>query len=104
MSNKLTSTVWIFGQPYKVKFCKMSKDAFGFCHFDKKLIEIDKDSDDKTFSLLHEILHAVLFESGLKYMMEDRDGFEEAIVRAIEHGLKSTGLIKELNLEQDNER
>jgi hypothetical protein len=40
-------------------------------------------------SLLHEIIHGILFRSGSKFQIDDK--LEESIVRAMEHGLWQAG-------------
>lgn len=40
-------------------------------------------------SLLHEVIHGILYRSGNKFQLEE--GQEEAFVRAIEHGLWQAG-------------
>jgi hypothetical protein len=40
-------------------------------------------------SLLHEIIHGILFRSGSKFQLDEKQ--EEAITRALEHGLWQSG-------------
>jgi hypothetical protein len=40
-------------------------------------------------SLLHEVIHGILFRSGSKFQIDDK--LEESIVRAMEHGLWQAG-------------
>ena len=96
MSVKPTTkrTIPIMGQKYKILYYNTVKtddaaNVFGDTDKDKKRIRVDL-SNCKTAALvkctlLHECIHAVLAQSGLDNLLTDE--VEEAIVRAIEHGL-----------------
>lgn len=85
----------ILGVDYTVKITKMGKDSYGDCDSDKKVIRLNSKKDQKAESLIHEVIHAALYESGVVHIIHQTEGLEEAIVRAIEHGLKSAELIPE---------
>jgi hypothetical protein len=100
----LPESVNILGKEYRVKFCKMAKDHYGETDTDKKVIRINKDKADQGATLTHEVIHAALYESGLTHILhEASEGLEEAIVRAIEHGLSTAGLIVPLEPERPEE-
>lgn len=94
-------TVNVLGRTYQVKFVAMGEDTFGDCCTDKKVIRINQDHGDQATTLVHEVLHAILAESGLKHLLDATEGLEEALVRAIEHGLTTAHLIPELDDDQD---
>jgi len=63
----------------------------GLCDFATGTIYLksglqSKDADD---TLLHEIIHGVLHESGIHFNWTDE--FTESVVRALEHGLGRAG-------------
>lgn len=89
-------TVNVLGRTYTVKFVPMPDDEFGDCCTDKKVIRINPDHGDQATTLVHEVLHAILAESGLKHLLDSHEGLEEALVRAIEHGLTTAHLIPEI--------
>ena len=76
-------TLEVLGETYTVVTLPLPDDEHGQCDCEKKIIKLNCDAPPAT--LLHELLHAILFESGLSFVLEDRT--EEAVVRAIEHGL-----------------
>ena len=57
-------------------------------------IRINENDPDKRSVLVHEAIHAILYESGLCHVLE-RDNLEEAVVLAVENGLMRSGLIKD---------
>lgn len=85
-------TVNILGTTYRIKIKKLG-GLHGECWPDKKLIKIDASKGTFAETLIHEVLHAALFEAGLTHLLNTPEGLEEAVVRAIEHGLKTAGLI-----------
>lgn len=96
-------TVNVLGQTYTVKFVPMGEDTFGDCCTDKKVIRINVDHGDQSTTLVHEVLHAILAESGLKHLLDATEGLEESLVCAIEHGLTTAHLIPELADDQDTD-
>lgn len=90
--NGLPKTVQILGQKYTVRKCP-HVEPHGECRSESKEIVIsDKTTGDMASkTLLHEVVHAVLHESGLSYVLDSTDGLEEAVVRAVEHGLWRAG-------------
>lgn len=87
----------ILGTDYTVKIVKMGKDDYGDCDTDKKVIRLNRRKDQKAESLVHEVIHGALHESGLTNVLHTTEGLEEAIVRAVEHGLKTAELIPEFH-------
>ena len=54
---------------------------------------------------MHEVIHGALYEAGLVFILHQHEGLEEAIVRAVEHGLRTAELIPEFPdepIEEDN--
>lgn len=81
--------IQILGREYKIRRKRM-KD-FAFVNDDTQTIYlksgISGEVADKT--LMHEVIHAVLFTSGTKFQLTPTQ--EESIVRAVEHGLYQAG-------------
>lgn len=83
--DKKYKRIWICGHEVRIQYrTKLSAD--GFFHADKDLIQIKLIPTWKD-TLLHEILHAVLYYSGHSQKFEEND--EEALVMALENGLKT---------------
>lgn len=96
----------ILGVDYKIKVRKLN-DMYGECDTDKKVIVIDssRGRDHFPVTLTHEVIHAVLWESGLTHILgHTAEGLEEAIVRSVEHGLTSAGLLPSLDGLEDRPR
>ena len=78
-------TLTILGQRWTIQYGPLDGEH-GNTDGDKRRIVID--SSDKSapgrHTLLHEVLHAILHESGQN---ETLGALEEGVVRAIEHGL-----------------
>lgn len=89
----LPENVMVMGRVYSVTVKPMKKhDAL--CYRGEGRIVINENlPDDKAYwALIHEVMHAILHESGLRYIIND-DNLEEAIVRAIENGLMSSDVV-----------
>lgn len=87
----------VLGEVYKVVVKRLDGDIHGTMDGDKKLIEIDTKSTDIRGTLVHETLHAILHEAGLRNVLEA--GLEEAVVVALENGLMKSGLIRKLKFD-----
>ena len=87
----LPSFISIYGYDVEILYCtvmpKGYDDTFGITYHNEKriYINLDQPRDEMERTVFHEICHMVLFLSGHKYAMED--GQEEAVIRALEHGL-----------------
>lgn len=82
---KKPRNVVIFGHKIKISY---KKKLFDFGQFYGDDNEIYIRSDDKWREhLLHEIFHAILFYSGHSEKFKDNE--EEALVRALESGMKT---------------
>jgi|694.fasta_scaffold00458_83 hypothetical protein len=82
-------TVNILGREYLVRRKRMKES--GLCDFGVGIIYLKsglrgKDAHD---TLLHEIIHGVLHESGIHFNWSEE--FTESVVRALEHGLGRVG-------------
>lgn len=88
----------VLGRPYRIVYCNLESEDFGQCDSDKGLIRVSQDSsiEQQKNTILHELLHAILHESGHHFLLEGHsDGhLEESLVRALEHGLSRSGIIK----------
>lgn len=85
--------VMILGTEYEIELLdEIEGNLYGLTCSDEKTIKV-KISDDSTTrrTVLHEIVHAILFESGMTWLLESSPGLEEGIVRALEHGLWQAG-------------
>lgn len=82
-------TVSILGRTYLVRRKRM-KEA-GLCDFNTGIIYLKSglSNDVAEATLLHEIIHGVLHESGIHFNWSDE--FTESVVRALEHGLGRVG-------------
>lgn len=92
----------VLGAEYTVKIERMSKSTYGDCDTDKKVIRLNNRKELSAETLLHEVLHAALHESGVGFLLH-QEGLEEAVVRAIEHGLRTAELIPEVPIEPEPE-
>ena len=93
----------ILGRPYQIRYVDL-KEEFGVCHYDEGHIDISKalSSEDRKMTIVHEVIHAIIHESGHHHLLVDiSENFEEALVRALDHGLNRSGLIRDI-LEDDN--
>jgi hypothetical protein len=87
----LPKTLKINGFDWKVEESKsvaMEGNAFGSTHFREQVIYLDPSITDqkKKQCLLHEIMHAVSWQSGLDKRIND-DKLEEEIVTSLSFGL-----------------
>lgn len=64
---------------------------YGLCDFGPGIIWVRSklSADDAQQTLLHEVIHAVLHESGAQFQFTDE--VTESLVRAMEHGLWRAG-------------
>ena len=93
----------ILGADYTVRAEKLKKNLFGDCDTDKKLIRVNTDKGEPAETLIHEVIHAALHESGVVHIINHTEGLEEAIVRAVEHGLRTAEMIPEFPIEEKDE-
>lgn len=79
-------TLRILGQKVRVTYHLELPDG-DLGGFDEQTMTISVVEDDNWKShLLHELLHAVIFVSGISEMLSQ--DLEESLVRALEHGLR----------------
>lgn len=52
--------IYIDGQAWKMRFCRVSKDIFGDCDYEEKTIRISNKltGEEKLNTILHELIHA----------------------------------------------
>jgi Zn-dependent peptidase ImmA (M78 family) len=85
------SKVELFGFEVVIIYCRQMpkefRDAFGVAYLTEKRIyvSLEQSKDDMERTLFHELCHILLFLSGHKFRLSEED--EEAIVRALEHGV-----------------
>lgn len=86
-----TKTVPILGQLYTVEYVDLGRYQ-GESDGDEHSIKVHEDLDgtERRDATVHEILHSILHESGLTHLLTDE--LEEALVRALEHGLCRSGV------------
>jgi len=79
----------ILGRDYKIRRKRMKE--FALCDDDAETIWIRSGLKGEAAeqSLLHEVIHGILFRSGGKFQIEEK--LEESIVRAVEHGIWQAG-------------
>lgn len=82
-------TIDILGRRYKIRRKKM-KD-YGYVDDDLQIIWLKSGikGDVACKTVMHEVIHAILFSSGSKFQMTSEQ--EESIVRALEHGIWQAG-------------
>lgn len=82
-------TIDILGRRYKIRRKKM-KD-YGYVDDDLQIIWLKSGikGDVACKTVMHEVIHAILFSSGSKFQMTAEQ--EESIVRALEHGIWQAG-------------
>lgn len=88
---KLPTTLKINGFDWKVvESDAVAKEGstFGSCHYATQTLYLDPSSTDqkKKQCLLHEIMHAVAWQTGLSRRLKD-DKLEEEIVTALSFGM-----------------
>lgn len=89
MNPKPPASLSISGQRYKIRLRDISENHGEF-DSDRHTIYLDsgQSPEDAHRTLFHECIHACLFRSGHHFELKEiSEGLEEAIVRAIEHGL-----------------
>lgn len=103
----MQKSIEILGQEYSVSivnYCDLSDEdetVHGLIDFDAKRIYIDSLAIDEKKSLLHEVIHGILFESGLSNLLES--SLEEAIVVALENGLWNAGYTRAIRCDRQSE-
>lgn len=82
-------SIVILGREYQIRRKRMRD--FACCDDDTETIYLRSGlkGDAAEQSLLHEVIHGILFRSGGKFQLDERQ--EEAIVRALEHGIWQAG-------------
>lgn len=84
-------TILVMGIQYKIKYLPASKmvGIEGEADFTTKTIKIlDTLSMASLHStLLHEIVHIILYSTGISELFEPNENLDEAVTLAIEHGL-----------------
>jgi hypothetical protein len=82
-------SISIMGRDYKIRRKRMKE--FALCDDDAETIWLRSGLKGEMAeqSLLHEIIHGILFRSGSKFQIDDK--LEEAITRALEHGIWQAG-------------
>jgi len=78
----------ILGTTYRITKQALLQEH-GACIPEARQIILDQDLEEPGSVLLHEVLHAILWESGHSFRLDDRD--EEALVRVLESGLWKAG-------------
>lgn len=84
----------ILGQKYEVVRSKLPKNLHGDCSDEKFKIRINttQPPEMQQQTLFHELIHAVLFQSGFHYTLLEKGISEEHLVRVLEHGLWRAGV------------
>jgi hypothetical protein len=82
-------SISVLGREYKIRRKRMKE--FACVEDDTETIWLRSGikGDVADQSLLHEVIHGILFRSGSKFQIDDK--LEESIVRAMEHGLWQAG-------------
>jgi len=98
--------VSVLGRGYRIEYVEFEEGNYGECHGEKGIIKIKAglSDEERRATIVHELLHAILFESGLTHILEHKEtDLEEAIVRAIEHGLLRSDVIRDFNEKANHE-
>ena len=82
-------SISILGREYRIRRKRMKE--FALCDDDAETIWLRSGIKGEVAeqSLLHEVIHGILFRSGVKFQIDSK--LEESIVRAIEHGIWQAG-------------
>lgn len=94
---KIGGFIWSVEESEKVS---NEGEVFGSTHFKKQRIFIDpsETQQKKEHTLIHEILHAIWWQTGLNNRYKDKKEMEEEIIQAVAHGLyqvlKDNSLLK----------
>jgi len=92
-------SITILGCTYRIEYVELKEDLYGDCNTGVIRVNRTKDREEQWSTVVHEVLHGILHESGLTYALGD-DNMEEGIVRALEHGLMRSGLIRSNPLQE----
>lgn len=86
MTKKNNYDILILGHKYRIVEEVCASDS-GTCDTDTKTIMLNKKDTlaNKRATLFHELCHAALHVGGVSFVLTDE--VEEAVVRAIEHGV-----------------
>jgi Zn-dependent peptidase ImmA (M78 family) len=100
---KTPHAINVMGRPYRIEYVAFDEGHYGEMQGEKGTIRIKANLPPEEWqaTLVHELIHAILYESGLTHILEKENDLEEAIVRAVEHGLVRSGVIRDLG-ENDN--
>lgn len=98
----MITLITVLGRTYAIQYVDLD-DTYGEHDQVDKVIRIHHSlsEEDRRATVVHEVIHAILFESGLGQLLDG--DLEEALCRAIEHGLMGSGLIKESIDPDDND-
>ena len=95
MEIKIPKSFQLTGHTYKVKLVKKvdKEDSCGEVLYEKKLIKLRKPTKDYTIqmveeTLLHEIIHAILYECEYKELSENEELIER-LSRAVKQVIKT---------------
>ena len=93
---KLPDHVMILGRRYEICREKLD-DEFGAIEYSTGVIFLDSSLEphEVTGTLLHEILHGILHEAGLRTKIRTKT--EEVLVTALENGLMRSGMIRTID-------
>jgi hypothetical protein len=91
----LPKTINVLGREYVIRRKRMRD--YGCCDIGPGIIWIRSGLSHEDFhaTLMHEVIHGILHESGVHYQFTDE--LTESIVRAIEHGMWRAGYRLETN-------
>ena len=78
----------ILGNKVKVEIDGEMKDNLGEFTGDDLSIKLKSAEERMSSTLVHEIIHAILYVTGVKEFLSTKQ--EEAVAYALEHGLKAT--------------
>lgn len=94
---KIGGFVWQVEESEKVT---TEGGVFGSCHHAKQRIFLDPNETEqkKEHTLLHETMHAIWWQSGLRERYKDTKNLEEEVIQALAHGvyqvLKDNDMLK----------
>lgn len=78
---------------YEVLYCKhveyRGQHVAGLCDIEAKKIYIDTSTEDTTETLLHEILHAEVYEGGIRQYPSWSQDLEEVLVEVFSRSIAS---------------
>jgi len=93
---KKVKHIRILGRRYRVLRQNLGENTYGDMNGVEGVIIINPRYKNRRDTLVHEVVHGILHESGLTKILDQHPGLEEALVTTLESGLCRSGLVKKV--------